>query len=287
MSQVKMQAARELIEEKRYEEARAILKTVDDPLAQKWLSKLNKTSPKRSNTPLWVTVVILLMGLALAGGFAIGRATAPKPSNSLVEVNSTLTAELQVVTTPSDLGTSFSPPPGSTDALAGVMTANPGVMVSVTPTAEAPTAIPTLAPTQDCGAGDWWNYAGVHVIDYFDNLQYAAGQLQQLQGQQISAADNKLLVLDIHADGMDDERKAFDQVQYPLCAKEAHDAIILAMYNYGFYVDNERFKLTGHPEDVLSGDPLGDARAGMRRAADAIRQLTEQDTEFMKMDSIG
>ncbi len=46
MSKAKFEAARELIQEKRYDEARAILKTLDHPLAKEWLVKLEKTAPE-------------------------------------------------------------------------------------------------------------------------------------------------------------------------------------------------------------------------------------------------
>lgn len=42
MSKAKFAAAKELIDEKNYDVARSILKTIDDPLAKKWLSKLDK-----------------------------------------------------------------------------------------------------------------------------------------------------------------------------------------------------------------------------------------------------
>jgi hypothetical protein len=45
MSKQKMLAARELIQEKRYAEARALLKTIDDPKAKEWLKKLDEIDP--------------------------------------------------------------------------------------------------------------------------------------------------------------------------------------------------------------------------------------------------
>ncbi len=48
MSQVKLAAAKELIQEKRYEEARTLLMTINDPTATRWLEKLNKISPPRT-----------------------------------------------------------------------------------------------------------------------------------------------------------------------------------------------------------------------------------------------
>ncbi len=47
MSKAKMEAARELIKEKRYNEARAILKTVDHPTATRWLQKLERMDTPR------------------------------------------------------------------------------------------------------------------------------------------------------------------------------------------------------------------------------------------------
>lgn len=46
MSKAKLQAARELLQEKRYQEARSLLQTIpNDPTAQKWLVKLDEIVP--------------------------------------------------------------------------------------------------------------------------------------------------------------------------------------------------------------------------------------------------
>ncbi len=51
MPDPKLQAARELIKEKHYAEARAILKTMPkDPTAQRWLKKLDEIAPPASIT---------------------------------------------------------------------------------------------------------------------------------------------------------------------------------------------------------------------------------------------
>lgn len=42
MSDVKLQAARELIQEKRYDEARTLLRTVDHPTARQWLARIEE-----------------------------------------------------------------------------------------------------------------------------------------------------------------------------------------------------------------------------------------------------
>ena len=53
MSKQKMLAARELINEKRYDEARAILQAVDHPTADKWLAKLDQIAPESIPEPTW------------------------------------------------------------------------------------------------------------------------------------------------------------------------------------------------------------------------------------------
>jgi hypothetical protein len=45
MSKAKLAAAKELIQERRYEEAKAILRTVNHPTAYKWLSQLDARMP--------------------------------------------------------------------------------------------------------------------------------------------------------------------------------------------------------------------------------------------------
>lgn len=52
MSKQKMLAARELIKEKRYPEARAILKTIDHPTAREWLAKLDEVAPEKKESRL-------------------------------------------------------------------------------------------------------------------------------------------------------------------------------------------------------------------------------------------
>jgi len=46
MSKAKFEAARELIAEKQYNEARAILRTINHPLARAWEVKLNRIAPE-------------------------------------------------------------------------------------------------------------------------------------------------------------------------------------------------------------------------------------------------
>lgn len=48
MSKAKFAAAKELIDEKRYDEARNILKTIDHPTAREWEAKLDRIAPLAS-----------------------------------------------------------------------------------------------------------------------------------------------------------------------------------------------------------------------------------------------
>lgn len=51
MSKAKFAAAKELIDEKKYDEARGILKTIDHPTAREWEAKLDKIAPSVSYKP--------------------------------------------------------------------------------------------------------------------------------------------------------------------------------------------------------------------------------------------
>ena len=52
MSQAKLAAARELIEEHHYAAARAVLETIDDPKAYNWLAKLDQIAPQAIKAPM-------------------------------------------------------------------------------------------------------------------------------------------------------------------------------------------------------------------------------------------
>lgn len=52
MSKAKFDAAKELINEKKYDEARGILKTIDHPTAREWESKLNRIAPVKAAPPV-------------------------------------------------------------------------------------------------------------------------------------------------------------------------------------------------------------------------------------------
>ncbi len=73
MSKAKMEAAKELIQEKKYAEARAILKTVDHPTAAEWVAKIDervkaehpKSGKKRTLIAVGATIALLLIAAIL------------------------------------------------------------------------------------------------------------------------------------------------------------------------------------------------------------------------------
>lgn len=88
MSKAKFEAARELIQAKQYDAARAVLKTIDHPQASDWLTKLDKIAPikpiddddpfgpvissvkpKKRRLPAWVAIILLVILLTI-GVFA-------------------------------------------------------------------------------------------------------------------------------------------------------------------------------------------------------------------------
>jgi|GEM_PF-2479051 hypothetical protein len=58
MSQERLLQAKKLIQQKRYEEARKLLTTIDHPLARDWLDKLDRITPARKSS----TLLVLLVG---------------------------------------------------------------------------------------------------------------------------------------------------------------------------------------------------------------------------------
>lgn len=81
MSKAKFEAARELIQEKKYDEARAILGTIDHPKAAEWIGKidslvlapveLSETHHSRAPKILVGFVILLFAGIAALMGYAV------------------------------------------------------------------------------------------------------------------------------------------------------------------------------------------------------------------------
>jgi hypothetical protein len=75
MSRAKFEAAKELIKERRYDEARAILETVNHPLAMDWLAKIDSIEPPKTthptSSPVFSSLLILGSVLTAIGFFAM------------------------------------------------------------------------------------------------------------------------------------------------------------------------------------------------------------------------
>lgn len=89
-----MKRAQELIQEKRYDEARAILKTVDHPKARDWLAKLDKIAPRKSTwrkfkpfVYLAILCVLLVVGYTAYSSFQQTQEAARQMMNLAVEQN--------------------------------------------------------------------------------------------------------------------------------------------------------------------------------------------------------
>lgn len=85
MSKAKLEAAHELIKEKKYAEARAILRTLQtDPTAQRWLAKLDEIAPERRRSYLPFVALgcsaIILIAAVLAVLAILANQRQPQPA---------------------------------------------------------------------------------------------------------------------------------------------------------------------------------------------------------------
>ena len=67
MSKQKMLAAKELIREKHFDEARNILKTINHPTAKEWLAKLDKIAPEKKKASFFTPPIIYYLGGGVVG----------------------------------------------------------------------------------------------------------------------------------------------------------------------------------------------------------------------------
>jgi hypothetical protein len=71
MSREKMAAAKQLIQEKKYTEARVILRTIDHPTARKWLVQLDQRAPQKKAGGSYLviaSIALLVVAIVIAGG---------------------------------------------------------------------------------------------------------------------------------------------------------------------------------------------------------------------------
>lgn len=138
MSKQKMLAAKELIQEKRYDEARMILKTVDHPTAKLWLEKLDKIAPQKqsSNRKGRRNTILAIITIFLAV-FAVVFANSQQNQKTSQQITvSPSTAQQQIVAVAS----------ATTDT--SVPTQEPITQAAKPTQIPSPTITPTQPPTQ-------------------------------------------------------------------------------------------------------------------------------------------
>jgi hypothetical protein len=152
MSKQKMLAARELIQEKRYAEARALLKTIDDPTAKAWLKKLDEIAPEKKSGGKLVIVaaVVVVLAIIVIVGVLVLRQNNTTPANQNVVAEVPTQMELPSVT--------------------ATITHTPTVTSTVTP---SPTNTPTVTATPSCNAIAWWQDAEEYLLDFLSYTDIA------------------------------------------------------------------------------------------------------------------
>jgi hypothetical protein len=235
--------AKALIQQKRYAEARKILKRIDDPIARQWEAKLDSiapAAPAASRSAMNYTIVGIVAGvIGLLIGLVIGNTM------------------------------------GSRSAAASTALLPTATAIALIPTATALEPATTVAaPTRDCGAYDWWNANGSEVKGF---VGLAAG-LVETKPEEIGDFGYDILL-----DGLDEKQTKFDSVTPPLCADEVQGLIVSAMYNYIFSFQNAELNKSGHPIKSAETPEkyLADARDEMKRAAAQIEALTGTDASFL------
>src|SRR5260221_7335082 len=119
MSKAKFDAAQELINEKKYAEARSLLTTIDHPMAKEWISQIDaiiggqpwspgqatipQSKPRRRSSPLSLLLALILF---CSCGFILvtvvtqqGNVSTPQPAQKVIAQPTTGAASKVVATT--------------------------------------------------------------------------------------------------------------------------------------------------------------------------------------------
>lgn len=146
MSKVKFDAVKEHIKAKRYDAARAVLKTIDDPKAREWEAKLDALAPlpKVSQRTGWRRGCLIAAGAgiaALVGIYFLGGGPA---RTAQAQATRTAIAAAQVVTQNAEATNIALTPPTETATV--TETELPTATATITVTA-VPSATPTASST--------------------------------------------------------------------------------------------------------------------------------------------
>lgn len=174
MSKEKLTEARTLIQQKRYDAARAILESMpNDPTAQQWLVKLDEIAPRKVaakskesssggaiNILIAVVAVIILLVLVGAGGYFAGQSSGKEQGQQ--NGRETVAQEYAVV-----MAQTRSAAPSATPSLTASAT------ITFTPTIFDITFEPTLACNMEITT--WWNdEAGPLTQEFLDIAETGA-----------------------------------------------------------------------------------------------------------------
>jgi hypothetical protein len=133
--------AKALIQQKRYDEARKLLKRLDDPKAKEWLLKLNTINPpKRRFRVLYI--IGLLVTFAL--GMLIGTFFVSKRTDNSAQSAALIPTQLVLPNTPTS---SYTPTATVTPSSTSTPTTTPTLTNTATPT-HTPTITDTPTPTK-------------------------------------------------------------------------------------------------------------------------------------------
>lgn len=172
MSREQLQAAKQLIEERRYAEARSLLRQIDHPTAKRWLAKLDEIAPEakqgRSLALGFMVIIgiILLIGIGLAAIVQI----AFRPTENVQVASIPTLAELPTNTpsqTPSKTPTntltpSLTPTLTPTATPTSTSTPKPSSTSTNTPV-PSNTPFPTPVPLVGCWIDDWSDWSGIET----------------------------------------------------------------------------------------------------------------------------
>jgi hypothetical protein len=191
MSKNKLMAAKELIQEKRYAEARAILKTVDHPTAREWLAKLDKIAPEKQESALkkllmprrgrsrlyWIGFAVFACGLFYVCSI-FGQTIGIIPTTQQLNVTRTVEASLQVAAR----ATEDSIRQMTADAQATVIALTPPTATATITETPIPTNTqppsPTPVPTQ-APMGTRSNPFGVGVIGAIRDGRFTVNRIER------------------------------------------------------------------------------------------------------------
>jgi hypothetical protein len=190
MSKQRLQAARELIQQKKYAEARRILKGMDDPTAQKWLAKLDEIAPEhtrsKQNRVLVGVIALMLVVILILVVLLFIRGNANTDTTNIVIVTPTqdeasIVQLPTVMDLPSATPTNTMPPPTvtptdtpfPTETFTQIPSSTYTLTTSPTPTLSK-TSVPTSTPTPECNYRSWWGDVEELVTEFLDTAEVAS-----------------------------------------------------------------------------------------------------------------